>query len=146
MAPKSFIIAFAGFLGGASAAFKRWDTSLCTTNPGVAIPDSDTFTLPLENSRQDLCWGLCVGDQNSCTTMGQVCYNFQGANLIFTYQAVPGYTYTEADIWLGLTAPTGPQTSQFTTSNSFCTISSDSTTASCQIPFSSITTNNNTLT
>ena len=155
MAPKSFVIAFAGILGGVSAALMpdyskiqlaaRWDTSLCAANPGVAIPDSDTFTLPLEGSRQDLCWGLCVGEQSSCTTMGQICYNFQGANLIFTYEAVPGYTYTEADIWLGLTSPTGTPTSQYTTSNGYCTISSDSTTVGCQIPYSSITSNSNVL-
>lgn len=150
MASKSFIVA-AGLLAAASASSiphyfqKRWDTSLCAANPGVAIPDSDTLQLPLEGYRSDLCWGLCVGDQSACTTMSQICYTFSGANVVFNYSTVPGYTYTEADIWLGLAAPSGTPTSQYTTSNGACSISADSTTASCTVPYSSIITSGNVL-
>src|SRR4051812_7808801 len=110
-------LALGALLTGASAAslrvhsglFKRWDTTVCTAaNSGVPIPDSDNFQLPLENWRQDMCWDFCVGDQTTCAIKSKVCYNFAGYNLVFDYNAVPGYTYTEADIWLGLSAPAGP--------------------------------------
>lgn len=149
MSTKAFVSAT--LLAAASASSvpryfqKRWDTSLCATNPGVAVPDSDTLQLPLENYRSDLCWGLCVGDQNACTTMSQICYTFSGANLVFNYSAVPGFTYTETDIWLGLSAPSGTPQSQYTSSNGACSISADSTTASCTIPYSSIITSGDVL-
>lgn len=86
-----------------------------------------------------MCWDLCVGDQATCTTKTKICYDFHGPNLIFTYNAISGYTYTEADIWLGLsaTASTTP-TPQYTTSNGFCTISADQTTVSCNNPYDTI--------
>src|SRR5262249_13647544 len=44
-------------------------------------------------------------------------------------------TYTEADIWLGLAAPNGPVTPQYTTTNNFCKISADASTVTCTIPY-----------
>ncbi|KAJ9633689.1 hypothetical protein H2199_009257 [Coniosporium tulheliwenetii] len=116
--------------------------SLCTAeNSGKPIPDSANFKLPLENNRQDMCWGLCVGDQTACTIKSRVCYDFEGTNLIFDYKAVPGYKYTEANIWLGLSAPTAGSTPtpQFTSSNGYCTVATDGSTVHCTIPYSQIT-------
>ncbi|KAJ9658215.1 hypothetical protein H2201_007888 [Coniosporium apollinis] len=125
-----------------SGLFRRWDMSLCTAeNSGKPIPDSANFKLPLENNRQDMCWDFCVGDQTTCTIKSRVCYNFEGTNLIFDYKTVPGYKYTEADIWLGLSAPTAGSTPtpQFTSSNGYCTIATDGSTVHCTIPYSQIT-------
>lgn len=138
------VAALSTLLGESSASavslLKRWDTTLCTSDTsGVPIPDADNFQLPLENLRQDMCWDLCVGDQATCTTKTKICYDFHGPNLIFTYNAVSGYTYTEADIWLGLSAPASTTpTPQYSTSNGFCTISADQTTVSCNIPYDTI--------
>ncbi|KAJ9653679.1 hypothetical protein H2201_009115 [Coniosporium apollinis] len=137
-------------LAGASAAsypagselFRRWDMSLCTEeNSGKPIPDSANFNLPLENYRQDMCWDFCVGDQAACTTKSRVCYNFEGYNLIFDYQAVPGYTYTDADIWLGLSAPAAGSTPtpQYTSSSGHCTVATDGSSVHCIIPYRQIT-------
>lgn len=137
-------VALSTLLGESAASIlplsKRWDKTLCTADTsGVPIPDADNFQLPLENLRQDMCWDLCVGDQAACTTKTKICYDFRGPNLLFTYNAISGYTYTDADIWLGLSAPesTTP-TPQYTTSNGFCTVSADQTTVSCNIPYDTI--------
>ncbi|KFY02938.1 hypothetical protein V490_00357 [Pseudogymnoascus sp. VKM F-3557] len=141
---STLVVALFTLLGESSASAlplsKRWDTTLCTADTsGVPIPDADNFQLPLENLRQDMCWDLCVGDQATCTTKTKICYDFHGPNLIFTYNAISGYTYTEADIWLGLSAPvSATPTPQYTTSNGFCTISGDQTTVSCNIPYDTI--------
>lgn len=118
----------------------RWDTSICTAaTSGVPIPDADNFQLPLENLRQDMCWDLCLGDQAACTLKTKICYDFVGPNLIFDFKPITGYTYTEADIWLGLSAPTSSTpTSQYTTANGACVISADQSTVHCNIPYSSI--------
>ncbi|KAJ9644155.1 hypothetical protein H2199_004023 [Coniosporium tulheliwenetii] len=116
--------------------------SLCTEeNSGKPIPDSANFNLPLENYRQDMCWDFCVGDQAACTTKSRVCYNFEGYNLIFDYQAVPGYTYTDADIWLGLSAPAAGSTPtpQYTSSSGHCTVATDGSSVHCIIPYRQIT-------
>ncbi|OBT81315.1 hypothetical protein VE02_10113 [Pseudogymnoascus sp. 03VT05] len=141
---STLLVAALSTLGESAASVlshsKRWDTTLCTSDTsGVPIPDADNFQLPLENLRQDMCWDLCVGDQATCTTKTKICYDFHGPNLIFTYNAISGYTYTEAEIWLGLSAPASTTpTPQYTTSNGFCTISADKTTVSCNIPYDTI--------
>jgi len=151
MASKSLLITAAGLMASVTASSipsvfqKRWDTSICNNNPGAAVPDSDTFQLPLEGYRNDKCWDICLGDQSTCATTTQVCFDFLGANLVFNYSSVSGYTYTEADIWLGLTAPDSSAVSQYTTSNGACTISTDASTASCTIPYSSIITSGDVL-
>ena len=138
------LLVLGNLLSGSSAASipslsKRWDTSVCTAETaGVPIPDADNFQLPLENLRQDMCWDLCIGDQALCTTKTKICYNFIGTNLIFDYGSITGYTYTEADIYLGLAAPAGTPTSQYTTANGYCAIATDQTTVHCEIPYSAI--------
>ncbi|KAK3899980.1 hypothetical protein C8A05DRAFT_36395 [Staphylotrichum tortipilum] len=128
-------------LGGAQPA-KRWDTSICdASTAGVPIPDSNTFNLSLEGGRQDVCWGLCVGDPATCTPQSQICFTFAGRTLTFDYQPVPGFTYTEAGIWLGLSAPSGTPAAQFTTGNGYCVLSADESTVHCAVPYDKITPN-----
>lgn len=130
----------------ASNPLRRWDSNACTAQlSGVPMPDDTNFNFPLESYRQSQCWDLCIGDQISCATKSQICYDFVGYTLVFYYKPAPGYTYSEVNIWLGLSAPTGSPSPQYSSENGACAIAADGSTAQCTIAYSQITTNSDVL-
>src|SRR5438876_616364 len=99
--------------------FKRWDHQVCTCDlAGVAVPDNVNFVIPLENNRQTTCYDMWIG--NPPTATGQLCWDFQNENWTLDFKPWTGFTLSEVGIWLGLTPPTGPTTSQYSVSNGYC--------------------------
>jgi len=120
--------------------FARNDFDICPqVGNTVAIPDHNTFQFPLEKLVQNQSWTFSVNSPSG--PQGLLNFDFVEYTWTFTFPAISGYTYTEADIWLGLTAPTGPVTSQYTTKNGNCTISTDPSlpsTVTCVIPYQNL--------
>lgn len=123
----------------ASELFKRWDSQLCTCDmAGVAIPDSVTFQLPLENYRQDMCYGLINAADNS--DAGQFCWNFTPSPneaLTLTIKPASGLQLLNADVSFGTTAQTYTSKA-YSTSGSGCTLDAGTGNVNCIIPWTDI--------
>uniref|UniRef100_A0A093V356 Uncharacterized protein n=1 Tax=Talaromyces marneffei PM1 TaxID=1077442 RepID=A0A093V356_TALMA len=81
--------------------------------------------------------GNCPGP--GCTTLGQVCINISGGNVVVTYPTLTGgNTYTGIHVYVGLTAPTNRAPGLFPYNNvntpQDCSIDIEGTTAQCTIP------------
>ncbi|KXJ89962.1 hypothetical protein Micbo1qcDRAFT_226963 [Microdochium bolleyi] len=108
------VAVFLGGIGMASAApgrssppkittnlSKRWNYDLCNNNcalSGLAMPDVNTFQLPLENLRSQQCPPIAIKTASGTTVTSQVCLDFQGTNLFFNFSSFPGYTTTSATV------------------------------------------------
>ncbi len=93
----------AAFLAGCGLAapaesthYKRWDYDVCNNNcslDGVAMPDQNTFQLPLENFWPEQCPPIVVGAFEAPFATSRVCLTFSGTALHFTAAPFPGYTF-----------------------------------------------------
>jgi len=111
---------------------------ICPENPGKPVPDHHNLNLPLEGLRQNQCFDFCIGDLATCPVKALLCFDFVGYALTFDYPAVPDHTYDSAGIFLGLAAPGGSPTPQYTTENGKCKLSADKATVHCDILYSDI--------
>ncbi|KAF2677993.1 hypothetical protein K458DRAFT_423530 [Lentithecium fluviatile CBS 122367] len=118
--------------------FRRWNSHLCTCAlANVAIPDSVTFQLPLENYRQDVCYSLIIPSTN--TPAGQFCWNFNANSDALTLDIKPstGYQLQGADVSFGLTAATFTSKS-YSTNDGGCGLNSATGEVNCIIPWTDI--------
>ena len=78
---------------------KRWNYDICLNDcslAGVAMPDQNTFGLPLENFWSEQCPPIIVSPSNAPATTSTVCLTFSGPALRFTFAPFPGYTTQHA--------------------------------------------------
>jgi len=116
--------------------FRRWDFDICSqVGTNVPVPDHDNFMLPQQGNHQNMSWPFAIEPSGP---IGDITFDFVQYTLTFTFPAIQGYTYTEADIWLDVNPPSGPVTPQYTTANSICKINTNPSTVTCVIPYQSI--------
>ena len=122
---------------------KRWDNSFCLNDcslAGVAMPDQDTFQLPLENFWSEQCPPIVVGPYNAPLASSKVCFTFDGTSLNFAFAAFTDYTIKSAVVtWKvkgNLDTP-GSWTSPPPVTNILCSSSSGGV-YKCSLPFSTI--------
>ncbi|KAH7020830.1 uncharacterized protein B0I36DRAFT_333240 [Microdochium trichocladiopsis] len=84
---------------------KKWNYDVCNNNcalSGVAMPDVNTFQLPLENNYSQQCPPISISLPDRSTVTSQVCLDFVGTNLYFNFSSFPGYTTKAASVAWGL--------------------------------------------
>jgi hypothetical protein len=80
---------------------KRWDYDVCLndcTLAGVAMPDQDTFQLPLENFWSEQCPPIILGPPNAPVATSKVCLTFVGTALRFTFAPFSGFNMQSAAV------------------------------------------------
>ncbi|KAK3898859.1 hypothetical protein C8A05DRAFT_18618, partial [Staphylotrichum tortipilum] len=78
---------------------KRWDYDVCHNDcslSGVAMPDQDTFRLPLESFWSEQCPQIIAGNPRAPVAFSKVCCTFAGTALQFTFAPFSGYNFKSA--------------------------------------------------
>jgi hypothetical protein len=146
LAHAAAFLAGCGFATRAgSTHVKRWDYDVCNDHcllAGVAMPDQNTFQLPLENFWPEQCPPIVVGLVLAPIATSTVCLTFSGLALQFTFAPFPGYNFLFAIVeWKVMgniadpshwTSPPPPAT------NLGCTGSSSGGGLRCDLPFHDI--------
>ncbi len=79
--------------------FKRWDYDVCLNDcslAGVAMPDQNTFGLPLESFWSEQCPSVVIGSYSNPVASSKVCLTFSGTALHFTFAPFAGYSLTSS--------------------------------------------------
>lgn len=110
-----------------------------------ALPNARNFNLAARDLSGSSCLSFGIGNcpGTGCTTLGQVCVNIAGGNILVTYPTLTGgNTYTGIHVYVGLTAPTNRAPGSFPYNDVNtpldCSIGNGGTTAQCTIPQSDL--------
>ncbi len=139
----------ATFFAGLSLAaagglpIKRWDNDACLHDcslAGVAMPNQDTFQLPLEKFWSEQCPPIYLGDPSAPRATSSVCLTFTDTALRFTFAPFSGYTTKCAAVdWKvkGNIANSGTWTTPSPMDQLVCTEGSGGSFV-CDLPFNKI--------
>jgi len=134
------ILAGLGLAAAGTLPVKRWDYDVCLKDcslAGVAMPDQDTFQLPLEGFWSEQCPLISIGSANSPRATSRVCMSFAGTALHFAFAPFSGFNIKSAVVtWKvkGNIANSGDWTSPPPTAKLTCAPSSGGGYA-CELPF-----------
>ena len=139
------LLAACGLAAAAPGAVSKWTVyDVCHDDcslAGVAMPDQNTFQLPLEGFFLEQCPPTVVGPFDAPLSTSRVCLTFSGPALHFNFEPFPGYDIKSAVVTWKVMGNIGDASSTWSTPRFTTNIpcaSAPGGAYACTLPFSDI--------